>query len=315
RKSGHHGKSLRRSKARSNTCGKDIGNPTETQSTSPSFKDDENVSGELDEIRQIVHGSPFTYHTHPNSLHMSSDMPRCLDLVFRPPEGMSFVGSKFAVAAYIFGRGRYMREVLVSNEHSLGERHVLWNLCPREALQDDQIALSPVNHNIDTFEFIRTRFMGFADDLMRIYVPLHKDNHWYLMIIDFMDRKLIYLDSAKDKSQRIFYREYASGQEVLAKTRSPQASPITKRLLSFCLLVDDAELDVVRLQHWGKEINDQTRFRLALDLVMDRFNPVANEISRRAMDDWDVKMQLAARGQNGIEAGTNEASPSASPTI
>ncbi|XLU49385.1 hypothetical protein S245_044199, partial [Arachis hypogaea] len=35
-----------------------------------------------------------------------------------------------------------------------------------------------------------------------IYVPMHRDNHWYLMVIDLVNCKLLYLDSAKHSDHR-----------------------------------------------------------------------------------------------------------------
>ncbi|MED6122210.1 hypothetical protein PIB30_037642 [Stylosanthes scabra] len=46
-------------------------------------------------------------------------------------------------------------------------------------------------------DYIKNRYMGPADDLMMIYVPMHIGHHWYLMIIEIWDRKLVYLDSFK----------------------------------------------------------------------------------------------------------------------
>ncbi|KAL4356161.1 hypothetical protein AHAS_Ahas09G0059000 [Arachis hypogaea] len=34
--------------------------------------------------------------------------------------------------------------------------------------------------------------------IRQVYVPLHTDDYWYLMIIDFFNWKLVYLDSLKD---------------------------------------------------------------------------------------------------------------------
>ncbi|XLU30999.1 hypothetical protein S245_067065, partial [Arachis hypogaea] len=39
--------------------------------------------------------------------------------------------------------------------------------------------------------------MGYADHITHIYVPLNKNRHWYLMVVDFTNSKLVYLDSAK----------------------------------------------------------------------------------------------------------------------
>ncbi|XLU25420.1 hypothetical protein S245_061486, partial [Arachis hypogaea] len=190
------------------------------------YKNQDSGSTEGSDVRQTEHGSPFTYHTHP-AFHVASEMPQCLELAFRPPDGMHFQGSEFAVAAYIFSKNLDERyEILVADEHAQGDRRALWSLIPGQQVVDDvinmvasmlsfdnmspkwflpttfaQIALSPVNHSIDTFEFIRSNFMGYADNLHRIYVPMYREQHWYLMIVDLVFRRLIYLDSAKNASE------------------------------------------------------------------------------------------------------------------
>ncbi|KAL4365364.1 hypothetical protein AHAS_Ahas07G0098700 [Arachis hypogaea] len=60
-----------------------------------------------------------------------------------------------------------------------------------------QIALSPTSHCAETLDFIKRKYMGFADKLMKIYVPLFRDGHWYLVIVDLCNGELVYLDSAK----------------------------------------------------------------------------------------------------------------------
>ncbi|MED6138364.1 hypothetical protein PIB30_073682 [Stylosanthes scabra] len=46
-------------------------------------------------------------------------------------------------------------------------------------------------------EFIERNYMGSADNLLKIYVPLKLNKHRYLMIVDMWGKKLVYLDSAK----------------------------------------------------------------------------------------------------------------------
>ncbi|KAL4276634.1 hypothetical protein AHAS_Ahas20G0226800 [Arachis hypogaea] len=166
------------------------------------FKDQDSASTEGSDVRQTEHESPFAYHTHP-AFHVAFEMPQCLKLAFRPPEGMHFQGSEFTMAAYIFSKNLDEREILVADEHAQGVRRTLWSLRPEHQVVDDvinmvasmlsfdnmsskwffpttfaQIVLSPVNHSINTLKFICTNFMGYADKLHRIYVPMYREQHW-----------------------------------------------------------------------------------------------------------------------------------------
>ncbi|XLU71429.1 hypothetical protein S245_030482 [Arachis hypogaea] len=154
---------------------------------------------------------------------------QCLDLSFWPPPGMQFIGHKLAVAAYIFANGLQPSEILVEDEHCTGNREALWTLRPGEEVVDDliinlvvamvssnkadkqrwwlptmfaQIAMSPAHHCKSTLDYIVAKYMGFADNLRKIYVPLHMGRHWYLMIVDMWDQNLIYLDSLKSSNER-----------------------------------------------------------------------------------------------------------------
>ncbi|MED6164735.1 hypothetical protein PIB30_093053, partial [Stylosanthes scabra] len=56
-------------------------------------------------IRQQELGSPFTVYAYTGMDMQSEDTPKCLDLVFWPPKGMTFAGFEFPVAAYVFSHG------------------------------------------------------------------------------------------------------------------------------------------------------------------------------------------------------------------
>ncbi|KAL4301515.1 hypothetical protein AHAS_Ahas17G0308600 [Arachis hypogaea] len=312
------------------------------------YKNQDSGSTEGSDVRQTEHGSPFTYHTHP-AFHVASEMPQCLELAFRPPDGMHFQGSEFAVAAYIFSKNLDERyEILVADEHAQGDRRALWSLIPGQQVVDDvinmvasmlsfdnmspkwflpttfaQIALSPVNHSIDTFEFIRSNFMGYADNLHRIYVPMYREQHWYLMIVDLVFRRLIYLDSAKNASEyeaRIAQMKYVAFfiENMLQDTRfwsdkghykpHPSTFDLDEPEVGHQIEgSNDCGVWVVQwmMQSWVfrdfmlEDVTSQTRMRLALDLVMGRHNPIAREVGRRAMADWDRNMSRSKRRHNG----------------
>ncbi|MED6209206.1 hypothetical protein PIB30_052518 [Stylosanthes scabra] len=61
-------------------------------------------------------------------------------------------------------------------------------------------------------EFIEKKYMAFADNLLKIYVPLKLKNHFYLMIVDLWDKKVVYLYSAKCSLQLQARRDHM--QEV-----------------------------------------------------------------------------------------------------
>ncbi|MED6195003.1 hypothetical protein PIB30_033923 [Stylosanthes scabra] len=68
-----------------------------------------------------------------------------------------------------------------------------WWLSPSFA----EIALNPTGYDPNMLALIRKRFMGLADKLRQVYVPMLRGKHWYLMIVDMYQTSLIYLDSLK----------------------------------------------------------------------------------------------------------------------
>ncbi|RYR20355.1 hypothetical protein Ahy_B03g065463 [Arachis hypogaea] len=180
------------------------------------FDDDEDDGCRI-EIMQQGHGMPFTYGTNMAMYMESADMPLCLDLLFRPPLGMEFIGSELAVAAYIFGNGLSKKEILIPDEHCCGSRGVLHSLLPGEEVVDDvrlvvyvctlvlnlvasMMTSSDLNEIGKQWWLPTTKYMKKTNELVKIYVPLNKDMHWYLVVIDLLNEELVYLDSAKAES-------------------------------------------------------------------------------------------------------------------
>ncbi|XLR37635.1 hypothetical protein S83_022295 [Arachis hypogaea] len=100
------------------------------------FEDLNSSSSAGSEVRQTEPGTLFTYHTH-HRHHGAEEMPLCLNLSFRPLEGMQFVGKELAVAAYIFSSEMDTREVLVEDENSRGDRETLMTLQPGHLVVED----------------------------------------------------------------------------------------------------------------------------------------------------------------------------------
>ncbi|MED6123215.1 hypothetical protein PIB30_047040 [Stylosanthes scabra] len=147
----------------------------------------------------------------------------CLDLAFRPPDGMRFVGTELAVAAYIFANAGESSERLYQDSHCDGTRLRLWSLLRTNELYDDvlnmvvgmcsgskldnrkwwlpttfsHMLVHPEQYDNATLDYIKERYMGKVDDVHQIYIPMHIGRHWYLLIISLWDKKLVYLDSLK----------------------------------------------------------------------------------------------------------------------
>ncbi|KAL4306896.1 hypothetical protein AHAS_Ahas16G0224100 [Arachis hypogaea] len=104
--------------------------------------------GELRNIQQRGLESPFTFYTH----RLADDVRRyahgkmyeaslCMDIYFWPPPGMQFFSHELAVAAYVFAEDLEQSELLVQNDHCVGNREALWILRPGEEVMDDVINL------------------------------------------------------------------------------------------------------------------------------------------------------------------------------
>ncbi|XP_072084925.1 uncharacterized protein [Arachis hypogaea] len=234
------------------------------------FDDDEDDGCKINIIQQ-GHGTPFTYRTNMAMYMESVDMPSCLDLLFRPPLGMEFVGSELAVAAYIFGNGLSKKEILVPNEHCCGSRGVLHSLLPSEEVVDDvlnlvasrmtssylneignrwwlpttfaQFALNPTNHCPETLAFIKSKYMKKTNELVKIYVPLKKDRHWYLVVIDLLNEELVYLDSAKAESVTERKARLDQIRYVVISIRVKPSSWRTCFVMEICLRITKPQPD------------------------------------------------------------------------
>ncbi|QHO12427.1 Ulp1 protease family, carboxy-terminal domain protein [Arachis hypogaea] len=301
------------------------------------FREEEDSDfGELRNIRQRGLGSPFRFYTHTGWQMTSQDMPTCMDICFWPPPGMQFFGHELAVAAYVFAQDLEQSELLVQNDHCVDNREALWTLRPGEEVVDDvinlvvamltagkdhhrwwlprtfsQIALHPAFHCKSTLDYIKAKYMGLADNLLKIYVSLHSGCHWYLMIVDMWEEKLVYLDLLKRTSERegrinqmLAVARFID--QMLADKSCYEKQNITPKKVSnfkvFEPLVSQQAEDSMDCGVWVsqwmtlthlwasyelEEVNDSTRMALAIDLVMGSHNPIAEEVAEKARRYWD----------------------------
>ncbi|MED6188898.1 hypothetical protein PIB30_090411 [Stylosanthes scabra] len=221
---------------------------------------------------------------------------QCVKLWFRPGPGLRLLETEFAVAVYIFAKKGDRNEVLYPSEHVIANREAFWSLAPKVELWDDiisvvatmltddrreptwwlpttfaQQALSPVNHDKDTMDYVVTRYIrGYVDDVDRIYVPINKDRHWYLLAF-------LLQNTLKEKQK---FRKYTSMPKNLSdlEVKEPlhgQQQPRSR----------DCGV-------W--EITDDHRMRLAVDIVMTRANHKQQELCILACNYWHNMIQKDA---------------------
>ncbi|MED6121956.1 hypothetical protein PIB30_035096 [Stylosanthes scabra] len=324
------------------------------------FSEDEGVD-DVNEVRQEGRGTPFTFNTHDGPFMIGADMPYCFNLVCQPPDGIQFIGRELAVAAFIFADVLPKKEILVPDDHCIGSRENLQTLSPGRMLVDDvlnlvvsmctaigrearqrywwlpttfaQIALSPLSHCASTLDFIGTNYMGDIDGPIKIYVPLHLAQHWYLMIVDLNSEELVYLDSAKtsDAIQRkarldqmkyvTYFLENMLADENFNKHKDEQKSNYRRFSLydlSEPLVGQQRELSndcgvyvaqwMIQSHLWeayNLVVTDETRMRLAIDLVTNIHNVNRHQVADRAVEDWDKIVLRWIRNRNQMQQNQN----------
>ncbi|XP_020969465.1 uncharacterized protein LOC110267941 [Arachis ipaensis] len=177
----------------------------------------------ISEDTKLDRSHHWLYHSHISPYMDGEEMQLCLGLNFRPAKGIMFIGAKLAMVAYIFGNGLDPNEILVPNDHCEGTRKVFLTLVPGSKVIGDvltfvasmmlkgtygpvprklgikwwlpptfvQIVMHHTNISAGTIDYIRSTYTGFADNLLMIYVPIHIDDHWFLMVVDRFMRKCL----------------------------------------------------------------------------------------------------------------------------
>ncbi|KAJ1390002.1 Ulp1 protease family, C-terminal catalytic domain [Sesbania bispinosa] len=163
-------------------------------------------------------------------------IPHWMDVAFRPPVDLDLDDIEAVTATYIFlsnnAEGICGNEVLVKCSWGIGDRNTLKTLIPKTWIDQEilNILASKMTHceskmttnNNNWFlpttfaqyvlqwgskpdemiERYKTKFMGMVDYLRKIFVPINDSNlHWYLMVIDFNNNKIVILDSLRCEMQ------------------------------------------------------------------------------------------------------------------
>ncbi|QHN96086.1 Putative ubiquitin-like-specific protease 1B [Arachis hypogaea] len=173
----------------------------------------------------------FMLHRNLDSSFMAGDIgktiPKGMPVSFQPTLDMEIEGLHLAIAAYIFNTKLDQEEMLVSNPHCAMTQKALRTLEPGKQIVDDVLILLARMLAFDstrlqwylpttfvqiatgrgpipeaTISAIRKDFMGYADDVLKIYCPMWCDNHWFLVIVDLSQKQLVYLGSLRSPTAR-----------------------------------------------------------------------------------------------------------------
>ncbi|KAJ1393907.1 Ulp1 protease family, C-terminal catalytic domain [Sesbania bispinosa] len=210
---------------------------------------------------------------------LASKIPKWMPVSFKPPQGMSITNTKEEVAAYIFMSTEILdgKEVLVRSRFGgkLG---------------------------------IGNSFMGYVDLISKIFLPVNdEDLHWYLVVLDLEDEKVILLDSNPSPDRREWRLLQARKlaicfQEILMdRTFYDLRTSECPRISEFPLVepeglfqhpssYNDCDVMVAKWMADSKDektydwitLNSKSRMRLALDLVLDSHNNIKDEIVHMA---------------------------------
>ncbi|KAJ1377964.1 Ulp1 protease family, C-terminal catalytic domain [Sesbania bispinosa] len=243
---------------------------------------------------------------------------------------------------------RLKNEVLVKYRYFMGDRDRLQSLMPTKHVHQDVInmlvyrltyteklvgpettcwylpsmfakyALDKVTSPKTLMDMYRPHFMGKVELVRKIFVPIHDDStHWYLLVVDLDEHKLILLDSKKcafrSEWRRLQVRKVAVFlQEMLMNNSFYAFSHLEKPEVGGFELIEPKGIEHevpgsydsgVWVANWmldydwdddydkltvrtSRIITTASRMRLALDLVLHGYNDLRELIIKKATNNW-----------------------------
>ncbi|KAJ1377210.1 Ulp1 protease family, C-terminal catalytic domain [Sesbania bispinosa] len=252
-------------------------------------------------------------------------IPKWMPLLFRPPSTMSLCDTEAEIAPYIFMASDKLssKEILVKSLDGLavGDRQTLMTLMPTSYVCNEVIMMERVlkekNTTAEISKDYRNPFMGFVDKIKKIFIPIYDEGlHWYLVVIDMVDKKLWLLDSnpfpLRNSWRRlnankiaVFFHEMLMDRTFyeLRTTECPEISEfplilpngLSNKLTSF----NDRGVQVAKwmmecISHDNYQsigVNAESRIRLALDLVLNRNNQIRKVVMKNAYEKFKLFTQ------------------------
>ncbi|XLS78830.1 hypothetical protein HN51_063055 [Arachis hypogaea] len=236
------------------------------------------------------------------------DIPKSMNLVFRPTDDMNLSGVELVVATYIFMRHLPESEILIDIGDCYATRGALMTLAPKMEVVDDVL-----NTVVCMLTLASNTNAWFLPMTIMVYQPMWCDQHWYLMIIDVREQKLIYVDSLRDpreadarKTAMMRVALYLEGM-TLGNSWLSGDGAMRPRFSAFKFEESDVpqqaadSMDcgiwvaqwMIRAHMWQdygvQHVNAATRMRLAVDLVMKSQNQLAQDSVSKAFAHWQTE--------------------------
>ncbi|KAJ1427951.1 Ulp1 protease family, C-terminal catalytic domain [Sesbania bispinosa] len=262
-------------------------------------------------------------------------IPKWMPLLFRPPSTMSLSDTEAEIAAYIFMASDILssKEILVISLDGLavGDRQTLMTLMPTSYVCNEVImmvvcllthyknmlcdyascwflppqfsdrVLNEKNTTADISKDYRNPFMGFVDKIKKIFIHIYDEGlHWYLVVIDLVDKKLWLLDSNPFPQRNSWRRLNAKKIAVFFHEMLIDRTYYQLRTTE-CPAISDNDCGV-QVAKWMIEcisndnyqsigVNGESRMRLALELVINRHNQIRKVVMKNAYEKFKLFTQ------------------------
>ncbi|KAJ1426059.1 Ulp1 protease family, C-terminal catalytic domain [Sesbania bispinosa] len=267
-------------------------------------------------------------------------VPQSLKAIFKPSKLMYLSKEEAKVASYIFCNNLVTeydkKEILVATniKYCDGSRSLLHCLKPKLQLEQDVINLAvcmmtmrennalkdpsywflpttyaqfvlawstPIEQMIERYY---DSFMGKVDLLSKVFIPVNDGNFlWYLIVIDFIQKEIVYLDSSPSDSRKemkmrsvktlaLYMETLLQHQSFYNYQRTPK--PLVSKYTIH--IPEGLKIQNANSNDCGAWVDEGSRLRIALDLAMNPGNILREMVKKRA-EDWMETLT----GDNGGE--------------
>ncbi|KAJ1442507.1 Ulp1 protease family, C-terminal catalytic domain [Sesbania bispinosa] len=222
--------------------------------------------------------------------------PQCLKDIFKPTSPIALSKAEAAVASYIFchslNKEVDRKEVIVRTnlEYCEGQRILFQSLKPKGEIEQD------------------------------VFIPLNDDNyHWYLVVIDFVNKEEVYLNSFPSQYKRVarlrsVHTVALYMENLLQYPNFYRVEPLEKPQISKWPIYEPEGISRQNAESndcgawvitWMVEmgVDEGTRLRIALDLALNPGNILQEEVIDKA-EAWFESLDAAAGGDHVETAGT-----------
>ncbi|KAJ1382885.1 Ulp1 protease family, C-terminal catalytic domain [Sesbania bispinosa] len=270
----------------------------------------------------VATATPSGYYINSRSNQENSDplygqfVPHSLKAIFKPSKPMYLSKEEAKVASYIFCNNLVTeydkKEILVATniKYCDGSRSLLHCLKPKLQLEQDQFVLAWSTPTEQMIERYYDSFMGKVDLLSKIFIPVNDGNfHWYLIVIDFIQKEIMYLDSSPSDSRKemrmrsvktlaLYMETLLQHQSFYNYQRTPK--PLVNKYTIHIpegLKIHNANSNDCGAWVIMWMVDEGSRLRIALDLAMNPGNILREMVKKRA-EDWMQTLTGDDGGEN-----------------